>query len=89
MADTPLEVVLNVDSETAPYIETKPLHGSQQTEERYGDGSMRVKLSIIPNLEFNRLLLGFGRHIEVVSPQSIRDAIRQHITEANKIYYKE
>ena len=89
VTDTSLEVVLNVDAETAPYIETKPLHGSQQTEERYDDGSIRVRLSIIPNLEFNRLLLGFGRHIVVVSPQSLRDAIAWHLAEANKIYNKE
>lgn len=87
--DSPQEVVLVVDSETAPYIETKPLHGSQLVKERFEDGSIRVVLNVIPNFELQRLLLGFGRHIEVVSPQSLRDAIMWHLDGANKIYNKE
>ena len=80
------EVVLNIDSETAPYIETKPLHGSQQIVGRNGDGSVQARIDVILNLELERLLLGFGRHIEVVSPRGLRDRIAAHLADASNIY---
>lgn len=82
----PQEVILKIDPPTAPYIETKPLHVSQQIIERYADGSVRVSLSIIPNLELQRLLLGFCNHIEVVSPSDLRAKIAAHLSAAAQIY---
>lgn len=86
VTDAPQEVVLKIDAETAPYIETKPLHGSQQTLNRLDDGSIQVALNIIPNLELVRLLLGFGSHIEVVSPADLRDKMAAHFKEGDNIY---
>lgn len=82
------EIVLKVDQETAPYIMTKPLHGSQKVSGENEDGSVLFTLNLIPNLELERLLLGFGSHLEVVSPRLLRSKIAKHISEANKIYEK-
>lgn len=84
--DEPQEVKLNIDPETAPYIETKPLHCSQQITNRFEDGSIQIALNIILNLELERLILGFGSHIEVISPQLLRDKIARHFLKANRIY---
>lgn len=84
--EQPQNVILRIDHETAPYIETKPLHGSQKTVNRYDDGSIQVELNIILNLELERLLLGFGNHIEVISPRILRDRIAGQISEAYKAY---
>lgn len=86
LSDKPQKVMLRIDAETAPYIETKPLHGSQQTISRLPDGSIHVVLNLILNPELVRLLLGFGAHIEVASPHSLRDIIARSLIEAGKTY---
>lgn len=82
------QIMIKVDKETAPYIITKPLHGSQQVSEKYEDGSVMFCLNVVHNLELERLLLGFGYHLEVVSPRLLRSRIAKNMAEANKIYEK-
>lgn len=79
-------ITIKVDKETAPYIVTKPLHSSQEVIEEYEDGSVMFSLYVIHNLELERLLLGFGCHLEVVSPRLLRHRMAKNIAEANKIY---
>lgn len=81
-------VVIKVDKETTPYIITKPMHGSQKIEEQREDGSCVVALDVICNLELERLILGFGCHMEVVSPRLLRYRIARHMSAGNKIYEK-
>ena len=59
----------------APYVLTKPLHRSQQTEEVFEDGSAIVSIRVIPNFELERLLLGFGPGLEVLAPRGLRRRI--------------
>lgn len=82
------QISIKADKETAPYIITKPLHSSQQIREEYEDGSVLFGLNVVHNLELERLLLGFGSHIEVVSPSALRRRIAQHMSDGNKIYEK-
>lgn len=82
------QVLIKADKGTAPYIITKPLHGSQQICAEHEDGTVLFSLNIVHNLELERLLLGFGSHIEVVSPPALRSRIAKHMSEGNKIYEK-
>ena len=84
--DKARRVVLIVDSDQAPYIETKPFHRSQKVEERYADGSIKMSLRVVLNNELERLILGFGRHIEVVSPPELRGNIAYHVRMAYRHY---
>lgn len=86
IADRFLQINIKVDKETAPYIITKPIHSSQQLIEQYDDGSVLFSLNVIHNLELERLLLGFGCHLEVVGPEFLRSRIAKHMSLANKIY---
>lgn len=56
---------------TAPYIRTKPLHGSQRPVSDDETG-LTISIDVIPNPELYALLLSFGERIRVVSPESVR-----------------
>lgn len=82
------QIIIKADKETAPYIITKPLHSSQQIREECEDGTVMFTLNVIHNLELERLLLGFGSDLEVISPRILRHRIAKHMSEGNKIYEK-
>lgn len=67
---------LKVDKQRYNYIESKPIHPSQKeiTKEKTAD-SVVIELKIIPNYEFETLLLGFADSIEILKPQSLREKI--------------
>ena len=68
-------VTIWVNAETAPYVLTKPMHSSQQLVKRNPDASIVITLNVILNLELERLILGYGRHMEVLAPSSLRKRI--------------
>lgn len=72
-------VTLWIDAEQAPYVLTKPIHRSQQLVTTAEDGSIIVSLQLIVNLELQRVILGYGSHIEVIAPRYLRQHIARHI----------
>ena len=72
-------VTIWVNSETAPYVLTKPMHSSQQLVRRNPDASIVISLNVILNLELERLILGYGRHMEVIAPRTLRNRIASAI----------
>jgi len=80
------QVAIKVDKETAPYILTKPIHGSQRLTATNDDGSVEITLQVIPNFELERVLLGFGCHIEVTAPHTLRRNMATHMKNGAKIY---
>ena len=74
-----------VDRETAPYVETKPLHASQQTTDRT-DGGIIITLSVQLNYELEKEIMGFGEGMVVLSPGRLRNRIQGKINKAAKLY---
>lgn len=72
-------VILKVDSDQAPYILTKPIHGSQTLVDKDDTGGITIALNMIQNLELERVILGYGDHIEVLSPRLLRHRIARSI----------
>lgn len=72
------KVILFVDKNHAPYVITKPIHGSQQILNQDEDG-ITIRLDVVLNFELERELLGFGDHIEVISPRKFRDIIKKRL----------
>lgn len=72
-------VTLRIDADQAPYVLTKPMHSSQCLINKEADGSITITLNVIINLELERLILGFGCHIEVIAPRQLRHRIAQSI----------
>lgn len=72
-------VTIWVDADQAPYIITKPMHPNQEIIEQRLDGSIVISIELILNQELERMILGYGGHMEVISPKTLRDKIAQQI----------
>ena len=75
-----------VDALNAPYVRTKPIHPSQKLEESRPDGSCIFCIQVIPNLELERELLGFGGGLEVLTPLRLRGRIKASLEKAVERY---
>ena len=78
-------VVMHVNNEMAPYIQTKPLHPSQKFR-KIDDNTFEVEIKVIPNLELNALLLSFGKHLKVIEPLSLREKLKAIIQVMSENY---
>jgi len=80
----PETVVLEFTKDTAPYVETKPLHPTQKTD--WKEDKLKVTIEVIPNFELESLLLSFGATVEIVSPIELRNEIIKKLGEAMSGY---
>jgi len=74
----PIPVKLFVTTRHAPYVETKPLHHSQQVVERTKTGIV-VQLLVQHNFELEKEILGFGDGMQVLEPVRLRYAILRRL----------
>ncbi|CAN5621865.1 WYL domain-containing protein [soil metagenome] len=74
----PSRVQVWVAAEHAPYVETKPLHHSQQVIERRMDGIV-IQLTVQLNFELEREILGFADGMMVLSPPALQKRIWQKL----------
>lgn len=81
----PVEIKLWFNSAQAPYIKTKPIHGSQKYT-RNDDGSADVRLRLIPTFEFKRLLLGFGASCKVLAPDILAEEVKDEVRKSAVLY---
>jgi hypothetical protein len=74
-------IILEIDNELFPYVETKPLHGSQKIKER-GQHTTTIELSLIINYELENLLLGYIDKIKIIAPEHLREKMMARVNEA-------
>lgn len=86
ITDKARRVVIKVDRDQAPYVETKPFHRSQKVEQYFGDGSIQLSLNVVLNHELVRMILGFGGHVEVIAPPELRNEIALSLRRASAQY---
>jgi predicted DNA-binding transcriptional regulator YafY len=79
-------IILKVKPNQVPYIKTKPIHITQETENELADGSILVKLKLINNYELRSILLSYGADIEVLEPQVLREQMKLIFEAGNNIY---
>jgi predicted DNA-binding transcriptional regulator YafY len=72
------KILLRISNDLYPYIQTKPLHGSQKKKET-ADLYVLIELKLIPNYELESLILSYGEGIEVLSPETLRDKIKNRV----------
>ena len=77
-----LTVLLRVDHQQAPYLETKPLHATQTVTERHDNGDVTISLRVQHNYELERDILAFGEGVEVLMPNELRDRISKRLRRA-------
>jgi predicted DNA-binding transcriptional regulator YafY len=75
-------ITLKINRLHAPYIITKPLHNSQKVLERLEDGSVVLELTVHTNFELERIILGFGSAIQVLSPRDLKRRITRNLENA-------
>lgn len=83
--ETIQHIELSVSNSLLPYIQTKPIHGSQKIKVN-GKTHTVVSLDLIPNYELESLILSYGEGMEVVSPKSLRNKIKKRINLLNNNY---
>jgi len=85
-SDMIYEVHLEIDRYNAPYVLTKPLHSSQKLISKNENGSVIIQIDVHLNFELERLILGFGDAIKVISPRRLRSRIRKKVKAALDLY---
>ena len=88
------EVVIHTKSEYQHgLLLTKPLHHSQKETlpfgEHHGQWYGEVRLTIEPNRELRGRILLYGESLEVISPQSLREQIKEIIRQQMLQYFDE
>ena len=72
------KITIKVSNSLLPYIETKPLHGSQKIKERDVEFTI-ITLELIANYELESRILSFGEGLQILEPYSFRDIIKKRI----------
>ena len=68
-------------------ITTKPIHESQSTKpKKLDDGRWEITLKVQVNFELQALLRSFGKQVEVVAPESLRENMRQTALDLLNLY---
>ncbi len=86
ICDKARRIVIWIDSQQAPYVESKPFHKSQKVEQRFRDGSIQISLKVVINNELERLILGYGGHAEVIAPPEFRTRVAESVRIAASHY---
>ena len=74
--NAPIEkVIINVSNEVWPYIESKPLHGSQKTISKTDNGKV-IELTVQINYELIALLFSYMDAIEIIEPLDLRERFK-------------
>lgn len=79
------EVKLVFSPEQADYIVTKPLHPTQK-HKLLLDGSLEVRIQVALNYELEMQLLSYGEKVKVISPESLKSALKTRIEKSLQQY---
>jgi predicted DNA-binding transcriptional regulator YafY len=80
-----VKIELLFTNEEAPYVLTKPIHGSQK-KKKHDENGLILTIEVIPNIEFEKLILSFGDKVKVMSPKKISDLFKSKYISAAKLY---
>lgn len=79
------KVILKIEATRWPFVQTKPIHGSQRVIQKT-DEFTKISLEVVQNNELLNTLLHFGEKIEVLEPVSLRKELKEKVSKLNKIY---
>lgn len=80
------EVKLRISPSSWPYVDTKPLHGTQRLIERTPDGGAIISIRVILNYELEQTILYYGENVEVLAPDSLRTKLKERATKLAGLY---
>jgi len=77
-------VQLKFSPERLPYVMSKPIHYSQEIE---NEAEGIISLDVIPNKELISELIWFRDDVEVLSPDSLREEIKEKTAKMYQKYF--
>ncbi|HEU5374338.1 MAG TPA: WYL domain-containing protein, partial [Ktedonobacteraceae bacterium] len=80
-----VEVALFFDAYQAHYMRERTLHPSQKIENR-ADGSIVMRFKTGALAEVQRQILGYGRHVKVLSPAHLATAVADELRATLQLY---
>jgi predicted DNA-binding transcriptional regulator YafY len=72
------KILLKIDRQLWPYIETKPIHGSQKHKETTDDYIM-IELNVQVNYELVSTIFSLGEGVCVIDPLKLRNELKQKV----------
>ena len=69
-----MKIELLFSNNEAPYILTKPIHGSQK-KIKHDDKGLYLSIDVIPNVELEKLILSFGENVKIIKPVLFKNKI--------------
>lgn len=76
------KVVLKFSPKRYQYVLAKPIHHTQKSD----DNTLTVTIDVIPNKELEAIILGFGKDVEVLEPEHLRNEIVEIMKESCNNY---
>ncbi len=84
--DAPVEkVIVMINKELWPYIESKPLHGSQKVKEKTDEATI-IELNVKINYELRSLLFSFADMVKVLEPAWLKTEFQKRFKRALRKY---
>lgn len=75
-------IILKFTPRRYQYVSAKPIHHTQKND----DLNHTITIEVIPNKELEAIILGFGKDVEVLEPEHLRNEIIEIITESCEKY---
>lgn len=80
------KIILRFAENRIDYVKTKPLHGVTQRMVKSDPEGRTIQIEVIPNFELYQTLLSFGGDVEVLSPEFVRDKMKEIINTMQDVY---
>lgn len=81
----PVKVLLRISNSLWPYIDSKPLHGSQKVKSKDAE-SVLIEMKLQLNYELISLIFSFGNDIIVLAPEELKKIIKSKANALLKNY---
>lgn len=82
----PERVVLSFNAAEAPYIISQPLHHSQRTLTEENADPYVIELNVYLTAELKMAILSFGKDVQVMEPESLRNELAECVREMLENY---
>lgn len=77
----PIKVVLSFTSIQGAYIKARPIHSSQRILKE-SNSILTIELNVIITHELINKILSYGKEVQVISPQSLKQTIKENLQAA-------
>lgn len=85
--NSPIEdVVIRIKATTVPYLTSKPIHNLQEITKTYKNGDVQIKIPVYINYELESTIMSYGKALEVLKPEVLRNSLKELMNELHSIY---